>query len=48
LTKRQENIQLCQATLRTLGLLTDEHVANPVAWLRNRLKKLMGDKGNVA
>jgi len=52
LTKRQENIQLCQATLRTLGLLTDEHVANPVTWLRNRLKKLMGDKsgdkGNVA
>ena len=45
--KRQENIRLCQATLRSMGLLTDEHETNPVTWLRERLLRIWGNKAKV-
>ncbi len=40
--KRRESIQVCQQSLRDLGLLDDEEPENPVAWLRKRLKGLFG------
>ncbi len=43
MAKRQEYIQLCHQTLRSMDLLTDEQVSNPVAWLRDRLMKLWGN-----
>jgi len=42
LAKRQENIQICQQTLREMGLLDDDHVGSPVTWLRHRLSKILG------
>lgn len=40
--KRQEYIQLCQSSLKKMGLLPEELDNNPVTWLKSRLMKLWG------
>ncbi|WP_139557170.1 mechanosensitive ion channel domain-containing protein [Methylotetracoccus oryzae] len=40
--KRREQVQLCRESLRALGVLDDDRVANPVTWLRERLTRFFG------
>lgn len=42
--KRRQEFQLCQDSLRDLGLLDDEHQEGPVAWLRRKLHSLLRNR----